>query len=246
MPRVIKHPDVRRSEILDWAQRVFLSRGYDNASLNDVIAEAGLSKGAFYHYYSSKEQLLEALAGRFAQSAYEAVRSVLQDASLDPLERLRAFVDRSWNQKIETAPVQWRLFEAFYRPENLVLYQRVTLAWAALFRPALSQLIADGVARGVFDTFDAESVADLFMNLPMSTYPILAEIIASPAKDRTDELIDRLDRRLRLYGIAIDRVLGLPDGSVPLANIQHLRALIDARDCANNSSQNRESGLRQT
>lgn len=43
MPRVIKHPDVRRSEILDWAQRGFLSRGCDNASLNDeVIAEAGV------------------------------------------------------------------------------------------------------------------------------------------------------------------------------------------------------------
>lgn len=236
MPRVIKHPEVRRSEILDWAQRVFLSRGYENASLNEVIAEAGLSKGAFYHYYSSKEQLLEALSGRFAHGAYEAVRGVLQDASLDPLTRLTAFVGRSWNHKIEAAPVHWRLFEAFYRPENLVLYQRVTLASAALFRPALTQLISDGVTRGVFDTFDAESVADLLLNLPGNTYPILAEIIASPGKGRTEELIDMLDRRLRLYGIAIDRVLGLPDGSVPLANIQYLRALIDARDCRNKSS----------
>lgn len=230
MPRVIKHPDVRRSEILDWAQRVFLSRGYDRASLNEVIAEASLSKGAFYHYYSSKEELLEALAGRFAKGAYEAVCGVLEDASLDPLARLTAFVDRSWNHKIEAAPVQWRLFEAFYRPENLVLHQRVTLASAALFRPALTQLIADGVGQGVFDTCDAESVADLLLNLPASTYPILAEIIASPVKGRTEELIDILDRRLRLYGIAIDRVLGLPDGSVPLANIQHLRELISARD----------------
>ncbi|MDH6231927.1 hypothetical protein M2281_002525 [Mesorhizobium soli] len=73
-------------------------------------------------------------------------------------------------------------------------------------------------------------MADLLLNLPASTYPILAEIIASPAKGRMEELIDLLDRRLRLYGIAIDRVLGLPDGSVPLANIQHLRKLISARD----------------
>lgn len=41
--------------------------------------------------------------------------------------------------------------------------------------------------------------------------------------------MDTLDRRLRLYGIALDRVLGLPDGSVPLANTEHLRKLISAR-----------------
>ena len=62
MPRVIKHPELRRSEILDCAQSLFLARGYDCASLNDVIAAVGLSKGAFYHYFASKEALLEALA----------------------------------------------------------------------------------------------------------------------------------------------------------------------------------------
>ncbi|WLA47917.1 TetR/AcrR family transcriptional regulator [Bradyrhizobium elkanii] len=56
MPRVIKHPDVRRSEILDWTRRVFLSRGYDSASLNEVIDETSVSKSAFYHCCSPKEQ----------------------------------------------------------------------------------------------------------------------------------------------------------------------------------------------
>ncbi len=54
MPRIVKHPEVRRAEILDCAQALFLARGYDQASLNDVIAEAGLSKGAFYHYFASR------------------------------------------------------------------------------------------------------------------------------------------------------------------------------------------------
>jgi Bacterial regulatory proteins, tetR family len=61
MPRVIKHPDLRRSEILDQAIALFLSRGYDTTSLNDIIAEAGISKGAFYHYFPSKEALIAAL-----------------------------------------------------------------------------------------------------------------------------------------------------------------------------------------
>jgi TetR/AcrR family transcriptional regulator, cholesterol catabolism regulator len=49
MPRVIKYPDIRRAEILDRALALFLQHGYDNISLNDLIANAGISKGAFYH-----------------------------------------------------------------------------------------------------------------------------------------------------------------------------------------------------
>jgi hypothetical protein len=43
MPRVIKHPELHRSKTVDWAERAFLSRSYDNSSPNEVIAEAGLS-----------------------------------------------------------------------------------------------------------------------------------------------------------------------------------------------------------
>lgn len=56
MPRVIKPTDVRRLEILEWTQRIFLSRGYDSASLNEVIDETSVSKSAFYHCCSPKEQ----------------------------------------------------------------------------------------------------------------------------------------------------------------------------------------------
>jgi AcrR family transcriptional regulator len=43
MPRVIKRPEIRRVEVLDAAFRMFVEQGYDNTSLNDVIAGAGLS-----------------------------------------------------------------------------------------------------------------------------------------------------------------------------------------------------------
>ena len=85
MPRIIKHPDLRRQELLDCVQAMFIERGYENVSLNDVIARAGSSKGDFYHYFPSKEALLEALAGRFAQLALAQVQDVLDDPGLDAL-----------------------------------------------------------------------------------------------------------------------------------------------------------------
>jgi AcrR family transcriptional regulator len=60
--RVLKAPAVRRAELIDCAQRLFLTRGYERTTINDVIAAAGLSKGAFYHHFRSKEDMLEAIA----------------------------------------------------------------------------------------------------------------------------------------------------------------------------------------
>jgi TetR/AcrR family transcriptional regulator, cholesterol catabolism regulator len=67
MPRVIKHPDIRRAELLDRAFASFVERGYDNVSLNHLISDAGVSKGAFYHWFPSKDALITALADRSAR-----------------------------------------------------------------------------------------------------------------------------------------------------------------------------------
>jgi len=77
--RVVKRPDERRAELLDCAQLLFLAHGYDHTTVNDVIDRAGVSKGAFYHYFTSKEALLEALAERFARRSVEQLGDILED-----------------------------------------------------------------------------------------------------------------------------------------------------------------------
>ena len=50
--------DERRAEILDSAQKQFFLKGYETASVNEIIEAAGISKGTFYHYFESKDELL--------------------------------------------------------------------------------------------------------------------------------------------------------------------------------------------
>ena len=90
MPRVIKHPDIRRAELLDRATSLFLQHGYDNVSLNDLIADAGVSKGAFYHWFPSKDALIAALTERSARQAFAAVEQALTVCGSDALDRLNA------------------------------------------------------------------------------------------------------------------------------------------------------------
>ena len=60
----------KRRQIMDGARQVFLSAGFDGASMNDIARVAGVSKGTLYAYFASKEELFEAIIrGEYAQSA---------------------------------------------------------------------------------------------------------------------------------------------------------------------------------
>ncbi|WP_217568538.1 TetR/AcrR family transcriptional regulator [Mesorhizobium sp. GbtcB19] len=229
MPRIIKHPELRREELLDHAQALFLTHGYDRASLNDVIAAAGISKGAFYHYFPSKEALLEALAERFARQALAGVQDVFADPALDPLGRLNALLAKSRQAKVETAAEAWALFETMFRPENLVLFHRINLAASAAFSPLLVAIIKQGVADGTFRTFDPEGVADIVMQFGMATHDVVAKAIVGGSELDMDMAIEALERRVRLYEIALDRILGLADGSIRIGEPGYVRAVMTAR-----------------
>jgi AcrR family transcriptional regulator len=226
MPRVIKHPELRRSEILDQAFALFLSRGYDHTSLNDIIAEAGISKGAFYHYFPSKEALLAALADRFARKTLAELEDVLNDRELDPLERLNAFLAKGMRVKTELASGAWAVFSALFRPENQVFYQRVVAASESFFRPVLTEIIAQGVKENIFDTSDPEGVADILQQLASNTHPFVTRIIGAVAEKERQEVLKAFQKRLRLNGIAIDRLLGLPDGTLYVPKLREVKKLM--------------------
>jgi AcrR family transcriptional regulator len=232
MPRIVKHPEQRRGEILDCAQGMFLEHGYEHASLNDVIAAAGVSKGAFYHYFPSKEALLEALAERLAQAAIGGVQDILNAPGLDALTRLNTLMSRLRQNKIDNAATEWALFEVLFRPENLVLFHRINVAAGALFRPVLTTIVVQGVKDGSFDTFDPEGVADMILQLGGAVHGIVAGAIADGSPAQMNKAIRTLGQRIKLYEIALDRILRLPDGSVRLAAPGYVRTVMRARNKA--------------
>ena len=68
LPSRTKPADVRRLEILDAGERVFLAKGVARASVDDIVAAAGVAKGTFYLYFASKEALVHALRERWVES----------------------------------------------------------------------------------------------------------------------------------------------------------------------------------
>ncbi|HTX97582.1 MAG TPA: TetR/AcrR family transcriptional regulator [Mycobacterium sp.] len=229
MPRVLKHPDIRRAELLDRAAELFVRRGYDNVSLNDLIADAGVSKGAFYHWFPSKDALIAALAERSARQAFTAVEEVVAECGGDPLTRLNAVLKAGFDINMNMGgPEQLAAMVSLLRPDNAHLYGRILAVEEALFLPLLTRLISDGVKAGAFQTFDPEGVADMVYGLAARTNSKIIDVLRADDESARERAIHALTTRFRLHGLAIDRILELPDGSIATLTRAQVEAMVAA------------------
>lgn len=230
MPRTVKAPEERSAELLDCAQRQFFARGYERTTVNDILRDAGLSKGAFYHYFESKEALLEALALRLARQSMAELEPALDDPALDPVGKLNAVFAGSRRMKIEMAPQLRATFDVLFRPENAALFHRVNQALTEVAVPVFARIIREGAEAGVFDAGDPEAVAEMLLHLRLGFGATMSRYIARADAGHLEAAARELDERLRLYGLAIDRVLRLPDGTVQVAEPGFARALLAPAD----------------
>ncbi|QPB23130.1 TetR/AcrR family transcriptional regulator (plasmid) [Rhizobium sp. CC1099] len=225
--RVKKHPEIRSGELLDCAQRLFFAHGYNHTTINDIIREAGVSKGAFYHYFPSKEALLEAFAARLARESLEEIRPLLDDPTLDAVGRLNTLFAGSRRLKVELAPQLRTVFDVIFRPENIVLFHRIDQAVTRIVVPLLADVLREGTEEGLFDAPDPEAFAEMLLLFRLSLSSVMHEALIRSREGNIEQAVKMLDDRLRLYGTAIDRILKLPEGTIEVTETSFVRALLD-------------------
>ena len=230
MPRVVKHPEIRREELLGIAAKLFARAGYDATSVDDIIREAGLSKGAFYHYYPSKEALLEALASRSAQQALQGLVDVFTDPEMTAIQRLNAFLARGRHRDEGASNVA--VFAAIFRPENLPLYHRLHAAVTRVMVPPLARIIEQGVREGSMKSDYPATTAGIVLSLGAVTHDAVADLIAAQDRGALMAALAAFQTRLRQQGIAVDRILGLPDETIVFWDPQLAEQWLDALPAA--------------
>ncbi|MDO8304000.1 MAG: TetR/AcrR family transcriptional regulator [Sedimentisphaerales bacterium] len=85
-------PGTTKSRILEAAQTLLSAHGYESTTIDDIITAAGVTKGAFYHYFKSKEHLCEVIIEQ-THAAYQTLVASLP-ADAPPIERLRAILEK--------------------------------------------------------------------------------------------------------------------------------------------------------
>ncbi|MFT3983268.1 MAG: TetR/AcrR family transcriptional regulator [Lachnospiraceae bacterium] len=157
--RIVKEHNERQNEILDTAQRLFAEKGYEKCTVNDILNKVGIAKGTFYHYFNSKEEVLDGMINRAAKQIFERT----QKAALNPLHSsqeklMHIFLALRMNDESGTG-----IIEEMHRPENALMHQKSLTSIVALTVPVLAGVIEEGNEKGDFRCDYPEEYMQIFM-----------------------------------------------------------------------------------
>ena len=184
-PKFRRRAGARPDEILDAALAVFTEKGFDAARVDDIAARAGLSKGAIYLYFDSKEALLRGLIEREVAPAAQRLRTLAESGGDDPKATLRLLVTVATQllndarmfatpKLVLSVAPRFREIAEFYRKR--VIDEAIG---------AIATLHKKGVASGVFRTADPDTVARMVMG-PLLIHAMRKHVLG--AKDKTSPL----------------------------------------------------------
>ena len=229
MPRV-RDFDRTRSLLVDTAGQLFATQGYDRTSVESIIKQAGVSKGAFYHHFSSKDELLGAVTDQLDIEASGAIEEVIADTTVGALVRLNRLFATSRSWSLTHFGLLREMVEVLFREENVRMRRMVEARAASLTEPLLAGIIQQGIDEKIFDASEPEETARLILRLAW----VIREAGVTTLNELgpTDEAFARLQRRIDHFIDMVERMLGAPRGSIIRLSVEPSRALLmaEARD----------------
>lgn len=176
-----KYPEITVEKILDVAQRLFLEKGYDGTTIQDIVNElGGLTKGAIYHHYKSKEEIMDALGDKmfFEKNPFAEVKS---RKDLNGLQKMREVVKIN-QAETDRAEISRQGISLLKNPRILA---GMIDTERRLIAPLWLELIEEGKRDGSIQTKYAKELSEI---IPLLTNLWLAPTIY-PAS--TDEIIGK-------------------------------------------------------
>lgn len=174
--------EVTRTRITDSAIKLFSDRGYNAASVDDICAEAGVSKGAFYHHFESKQALFLALLDGWLKTVDNAI-----DSSQDrPAPKMFLQMTKTFPRIFETAGGHLPMILEFWlqacRDEEV---WKATIAPYRRYQEYMASLIRKGMDEGSFVKVDPEIASRLIVATAMG---LLLESLMDPKGARWDQV----------------------------------------------------------
>ncbi|MFA5358936.1 MAG: TetR/AcrR family transcriptional regulator [Patescibacteria group bacterium] len=93
----INKSELTRDELLNIAEKSFVKKGYNQTSINDIVKIVKVSKGGFYHHFSSKEELLSGILDRHLIGLKKSIQQIVDDKKINGAEKLKLYFYQSWD-----------------------------------------------------------------------------------------------------------------------------------------------------
>ena len=201
MTRIVKKAEIRREEIISAARELFQTKDYEKATMQELIKNLNIAKGTLYYYFSSKQELLEAVIENTIDEEFVKKEKLLKSFSnggTGAIEKLKILIEGS-----DVADENEKILETLHHPENIEMHTKQLGRYITRLAPLWASVLTEGCDEGVFKT----------------EYPLeYAEFILAGIQFLTDLGFypwsrDQLERRRRAFPFLVETILGAFTGT---------------------------------
>lgn len=210
-------PKERKKEYLETALELFNQKGYEKTTIKDIIDAMGVSKGAFYHYFQSKEDVIEEISDVFAERVLRQTEALAKRKDLTPCEKINEIFQMVQGYKKSQKEKRKKIKNIFREDENLKLQRRIILKLRSQMMESILKIVEEGIETGEFRNQDVEETGDFLLTVIQSLNRSLEEMaVEEYGKDNPD--VDGLERKMRkklaFYEKMFELSLGTEQGAI--------------------------------
>jgi AcrR family transcriptional regulator len=150
--------DERKSQILNAAEGVFTKKGFEEARMDDIAEETGLSKGTLYFYFKSKDELIIAILDRMFQREFKQLENLNQDelSATDAIWTITDLLTKDILGLIRLIPIVYQFLALAFRNKYV---QHALKKYINRYIEVLTPIIQRGIDTGEFRAVDTHEVA---------------------------------------------------------------------------------------
>jgi AcrR family transcriptional regulator len=206
----------RRRAILDVALRLMHDKGYERMTIQDVLTELEMSKGALYHYFDSKQALLEGIVESMSDSGSTILQVVVEDPGRNAIEKLHAYFESSTTWKAQNRTAVQTAMRLWHDENNALLRHKLSQDAMRSTTPVLEAIIRQGCDEGAFDTGHPHEAAIIITGMGLHLADAIIDAMDKDGSDGIDVSGSNAQSVIAAYTDAFERILGAPSGSLAL------------------------------
>lgn len=190
--RIVKEAEERRNEILDVAERLFGTKGFDGTSTTDILNEIGIARGTLYYHFKSKKDILDAMIERLTGGLVAKANEIAGKTGVPVLQRMTLMM-MALNVKNDLGH---EIMEQIHKPQNALMHQKMQERLLAGVNPIITSLIEEGIAQGICQTDYPAEVAEMTLLYSNTVFDDLAGYSGEERQRKIAAFIYNLERLL--------------------------------------------------
>lgn len=209
---MIKEPGTK-GVLISIARNLFYTKGYDKTSIQNIIDGANVAKGTFYHYFKSKNDILNQITEEQAETLYQIIYKIVASDN-NAIDKLNLIFQSTSSWKSQNISMMKVLISTVMSDANLTLRHTMTKYTIEKMAPVYKLIIDQGMKEGCFNVLDSEYSSRFILNSFVNNSEDMTRFLL--VDEYTKETLIGLKKLLRNFENSIELLLGANKGSVKI------------------------------